>query len=189
MLGSKRHGFTFLEIIIVVAIMGILVTFIAPNFRNLLPGYSRKQFIAKLNGLMRVAWHDAVVTHKLHKILFDIEKRTVDIQIESGKQGDEYKFSSIKTPFLNSLYQWSDDNFEFKNFYIGNRDEITSAFKSTGKGKIWYFITPDGLSQPVTLNIVDIKDSGTSAQGVQFSLVLNPFSVQFKEYDVFQKPK
>lgn len=189
MLGNKRFGFTFLEILIVVAILGILATFIAPNFRNLLPGYSRGQFVAKLNGLMRVAWHNAVVTHKLSKIVFDLEKRTVTVQVESGKKDGEINFVPLKAPFLSSIYQWPDDNFEFKNFYIANRDEISSALKSSGKGKIWYFITPGGLSQPVILNLIDIRDVSSVPQGIQFSLVLNPFSAQFKEYDTFQKTK
>ena len=79
------------------------------------------------------------------------------------------------------------DNFEFKNFYIGKRDEIAMTLRGAQRGKLWFYITPEGLAQPVIINLIDTAEV-IEEKGLAFSLVLNPFLVQFKEYDTFQRP-
>lgn len=193
MFGVKnKPGFTFFELIIVLAIMAVMATFVVPNFKRLWPGYQKKQFTDYMNALMQITWHNAIVTHKLHKINFDIEKRKVWVEQQSGKEltaTGETPFSKMNSPYMKTIYEWPMDTFEFKNFFIGKRDEISLTLRGT-KGKIWFFVTPDGLAQPVILNILDLKEAPQGGQkGTEFSLVLNPFSVQFKEYDTFQKPE
>jgi len=46
---------------------------------------------------------------------------------------------------------------------------------------------PDGLSQDVIINFIDSQDPLPDGKMRQIGLVLNPFTVQFKEYDSFQK--
>jgi hypothetical protein len=162
-----------------------------PNLRMRQAGYERKQFIDHINALMQVAWQNSVVTRRLHKIIFDIGARTVTAQMQTDKKtptGD-IDFVSIGSRYLSSTYKWPENTFEFKNFYVNNRDELQLTLKEKDKGKIWFFIVPDGLAQPVIINILDVKQVPVGTQGVEFSLVLNPFSAQFKEYDTYQKPQ
>ena len=46
---------------------------------------------------------------------------------------------------------------------------------------------PDGMAQDVIINLVDTKDFLPDESARPVGLVLNPFSVQLKEYDTFQK--
>ena len=183
---GNKPGFTLIELIIVLAIIGILATIVVPNFRGRSPERRRKEFISRINALVQVAWQDAVATRKLHRVVFDLKKNNMSLETQTNKKaatGDPV-FESMRTRYLNTVYEWPADTFEFKNFYIGKRDEIQLTLKETGKGKIWFFITPEGLAQDVIMNIVDTKEQKL----IEFSLVLNPFSAQFKEYDTFQKP-
>lgn len=189
---NKRNtqAFSFLELVIVMAIVGILLSIAVPNLIGRKSKYERKQFIDHANALLQVAWQDTVVTHKLHKITFDISKRiiSVDVQTEKKTATGDFVYAPMSSRYLNATYNWPPDTFEIKNFYVNSRDEFNLTL-SDQKGKIWFFILPDGLVQPVIINMLDIKDAPIGQNGTEFSLVLNPFTAQFKEYDVFQKPE
>jgi hypothetical protein len=171
------------------AIVGILLSIAIPNLAPRRQGYQRKQFVDHLNALLQAAWQNALVTNKLHRVNFDITKRIVSVEEQTDKKNamGEPVFAPMGSRYLNSTYQWPENTFEVKNFFINNRDEFNLTLDSKGKGKIWFFIVPQGLAQPVIINLYDIK-STQSGKPLGFSLVLNPFLVQFKEYDEFQKP-
>lgn len=191
MFGLKKQGFTFIEIVVVLAIIAVLATAILPNFKRLWPGYQRKEFVDYMNSLMQITWHNAVITKKLHKVIFDLEKRKVWVEIQGDKKPNiigDAPFLPMKSPDIKTTYEWPPETFEFKNFYIAKRDEISLTLKGKG-GKIWFFVTPEGLTQPVILNIYDLKNAPQGQRGTEFSLVLNPFLVQFKLYENFQKPE
>ncbi len=178
-----KKGFTFLELIVVIAILGILATIIVPNFRPRNPEYQRKQFIDQFNSLLQIGWQNALATGKVQKIIFNKKNISLESETEKKSTSGESKFEPIKVRFLKTNLEVP-ENFEIKNLYVGAKDEMKSLIE--GKGKIWFYITPDGLAQNVILNIFEnISDSIK----YELSLVLNPFSVQFKEYDKFQKPK
>jgi hypothetical protein len=52
--------------------------------------------------------------------------------------------------------------------------------------RIFFYVIPEGLSQEVTINFIDKKDS-IDGRARMIGLVLNPFTVQFKVYDRFAK--
>lgn len=188
---NVSRGFTFIELVIVLAIIGVLATAIVPNFKRLWPGYQRKQFVDYMNSLMQVTWHNAIVTNRLHKINFDLEKREISVEIQGDKKPNfigDAPFLPMNSSYMKTKYQWEPETFEFKNFYIAKRDEISLTLRGKS-GKIWFFITPEGLAQPVILNIYDLKNAPPGQRGTEFSLVLNPFLVQFKAYENFQKPE
>jgi len=192
--GNKSQGFTFLELVVVIAIIGILAAIVAPNLRNRLPVYERNRFRTNINALLQIARQNAIATNKLHKIIFDLKKRTVSVEARTNKklEKDKYEFKSISSRYLNSVYEWPENEFKFESFFIGNRDELKTIWSEKNESKIWFFITIEGIAQPVIINALDIKDikdtKGPEKKGNGFSLVLNPFSAQFKEYDEFQKP-
>ncbi|MGE0206655.1 MAG: Tfp pilus assembly protein FimT/FimU [Candidatus Babeliales bacterium] len=182
-----KKGFTFLELMVVILILGIIATIAVPALQNRLPGYQRKQFIAEVDSLSRLAWQEALVQQKALRLLFTLDKRLMSVQIATGgfdKDGNP-TFAPVDIPYLKSSYQWP-DSIEIKQFFIGKKDFLTRPGIKTET--IWFYYAPEGLVQPVIINMLDTSNQDAQGKARQISLVMNPFTGQFKEYEEFQKP-
>lgn len=184
---NARRGFTLIEIMIAIAIIAMVMAVAIPNFRGRSPRYERESFIAQVNGIMQVAWQHTLATNALHRVTFDLKKRRVSI--DSAPPGAEQKkgdpeFTVLKSWHAPTSFSW-EKQFKVKQFLIQGFDEMTrSAHRQTQE--VYFFIMPDGITQQITINLLDTKDTiGNKPR--KFGLVLNPFSAQFDTYDTFQK--
>lgn len=186
MFGTSRRAFTLIELLVAIALIGLLATIVIPNLYRRVPQYERQQFIGNLNGLMRFTWQQAVVTHKLHRVQFDLEKREVRIAVERNELDSkgERAFESLKDAYMTTSLIWP-EHISIKNFYIEGSDEL-ARFSVRKAAEVWFYIVPEGLAQDVIINGVDSHDT-VDGKPRPFGLVLNPFSAQFKVYDTFQK--
>lgn len=187
MSGSYKQGFSLIEILIAVVIIGIMAAVVAPNFTSKKAGQERKAFIAKLNELMQLAWQNALTTNSLHKVVFDFKKKRVSIEQATGEkdsQGDQ-KFAPLKEAYLETTIEWP-DHLHIKNFFIEGFDEM-KRFSGRDTGETWFFVVPDGMTQAVTINLIDTNDLQNDGRSTKVSLVLNPFNAQFTSYDTFKK--
>jgi prepilin-type N-terminal cleavage/methylation domain-containing protein len=184
---NSKPGFGLLEVIIAIAILGLAMAVVIPNFRGRQPKYEREQFIARLNGLAQFARKSAIMTTKIHKVAFDFSKREAWIEAATGQKSKEgeAEFAPIKSSSTRARISWP-EQFSFKNFYIEGFDEM-SRFSGRATQEVWFFVMPEGLAQEVIANVVDTKDR-IDKKPRQIGLVLNPFNAQFKIYDAFQKP-
>lgn len=183
---SNKSGFTLLEILVAIALVAILATIVVPNLFQRKPYYERQQFIRSLNMLSSFAWQQAIITHKTHKITFDMPKRMASVQIETDKKNDkgDSVFAPMKGAYLKTSFTWP-KHLEIKNFYIEGFDEM-GRMVGGKTNEIWYYVVPNGTAQAVIINIIDTQDK-INNKPRQIGLVLNPYSAVFKEYDVFQK--
>lgn len=165
-------------------LMGLMATIVVPNLGRLRPGYQRQQFVTQMTALMRLSWQQALIKQKPHRLLFDLKKKLVKVEQEVD-DGDAQKFESILVPYLRAEYTW-DDTLSIKQFFIEKTDMLNRPGIKTEQ--IWFYVAPDGLVQPVIINMLDANDSDERGQPTQFSLVSNPFSAEFKEYEKFRKP-
>lgn len=182
-MSSKRHGFSFIELMIAIAVVGIMMTAIVPLLQQDM-GYERKQFIARLNSLVQLAWQQAIITHDVHRVLFDFKEHTAIIERNTTPSSTDKKltFEPIKDPY--ATMRWA-EHVVIRQFIIEGYDKLKrSASRATNSA--WFYIIPDGMTQQVTINGIDKHDLFNNRPR-QFGLVLNPFMAQFKEYDTFQK--
>jgi prepilin-type N-terminal cleavage/methylation domain-containing protein len=172
----NRSGFTLIELIFVIVIIGILSMVTLPALR-LIGGDKRAEFVNQLSHLVQITWQNAVVTGKVHRIVFDSANREIRAEmrelIKSSDTSDKNKSSeyiSAAGVYFKTSIKWNLDLFAIKDFYITNTKPETS-------NNLNFLIFPEGVTQPVIINF---------ASDEPLSLVLNPFSAQFKTYDTYQ---
>lgn len=145
------------------------------------PGQEREYFVMLLNELARQAWQQTMITHKLHRILFDFKQRLVRVEVQAydtKKDQEDFKQSPIALVRIPAHLQ-------VQEFFIEGIDEIRHGNRATTQ--TWIFLVPDGLTQEVVINIVDTKDI-VQGKKRRIGLVLNPFNAQFTTHGTFQKP-
>jgi prepilin-type N-terminal cleavage/methylation domain-containing protein len=184
---NKKYGFSLLEILIVVALIGVLGAAVMPNLKRSTPRYEREEFIARFNALAQLAWQQALITNKAQQISVDVEKKVIFLLSATGDI-DRAGEPVFKAPMglVRDTSLPIPDQIVFKHVFVEGFDMMG---KFTGKktAEIWFYVVPEGMAQDVIVNFVDTKDTKNDAPR-PVGLVLNPFNAQFRIYDAFQKP-
>ena len=173
------HGFTFIELIVAIALIAAMATIVVPNLWRQTPDQEREAFVAKLNAFTGLVWYNALVTGKLHKILIDLNagKLFAEVQTDQITAQGEIKFAPMELDYQASELVL-EPRFRLREIYINGRNTMDGS-----NDKFWFYISSDGLAQPVTLNFADQQVVPSSENSNIYSLVLNPFSAQFKLSD------
>lgn len=184
-LKKNRAGFSLLELLIVIAIAGVMGAAFISLLSSMQPGYARKQFVSKVNALVQFGWQQAVITRKVHRVLFDIKNRKASLEIESEKSTQsKVVFEPLKKSFMSTSMTWS-DSIIIKQLLIEGFDEM-KRFAGGKTETVWFYIVPDGMVQAVTINFLD-KEQLIDGKPKPVGLVLNPFTAQFRVYHAFVK--
>jgi type II secretory pathway pseudopilin PulG len=184
----NNAGFMLMELLIAMAIIALITAVGLPSIRKSLPRYERQTFIARLNALTQLGWQKTIALHKMSRISFNLAQKKVTLAIatdEIDRETKEPKFKPLKSSYLSHSFTIP-DSIKIRQLFVEGFDEMK---RSTG-GKTeetWFYIIPNGLTQQVTINCVDVKDR-IQNKPREIGLVLNPFNAQFKIYDTFQAP-
>lgn len=180
MRGKIKSGFSIVELLLVVAIIGVAGSSFYLLMRKPLPRRVRLEILGNLNALMSTAWRRAVMTQKTYSVSFDIKHHVVSVHAEYKKDSKQKKDLS---PAVTTM-AWP-PHLQIKEFFVEGTNEMHDAGEVTTR--VWFYLIPDGLAQQVTINMLDANDmQGSRKKSVSF--VLNPFNAQFKMYDEFKKP-
>lgn len=184
---NNKSGFSLLELLVAIAIIGLLSAVIVPNLQRTTPRYEREAFIARFNSLVQYGWLNALLTHKVQRITVDIGKKNISL-VESTDERDrsgELIFKPIPDAVEDTEIAIP-DQIQIKQFFIEGFD-MMAKFARSKTAKTWFYIVPEGMAQNVVVNFLDTQDLRDD-QPRQVALVLNPFTALFKTYDTFQKP-
>ncbi len=182
---SRRKGFTIIELLIVIAIIGIIMSVAGVNVFGRSALAQRKAFVASLNKLLATGWDAAIKSRTIHIVRFDAKERFVRLEsvVSFDSQGKP-KTKPVTGQYADAVMDIP-EQFEIKNFVINGTDAVAEWHGNLKD--VYFYIMPDGMSQEVTINMLDTSGVQDNKPPHPMGLVLNPFSVQFDVYDALQK--
>lgn len=77
----KDKGFSLIELIIVLVIVGLSITLVTPSLSRFSKAVELKAATKKISGILRYYRSEAIQQGKVHQILFDSNLREVRIQL------------------------------------------------------------------------------------------------------------
>ncbi len=186
---ATRQGVSLLELVVVLAIIGLIVATTVPNFTKRRPSYLEKAFVTELNASMAQAWQQGLVTQKIQKIVFDAHNKKVFLEqeVSSTADSDEMTFQKVALPYVSTSVSIP-ETLEIRQFFVQGVDEFAGGASQRTTETVWFFVMPGGMAQEVVINMYARQDGVVGSDDKEISLVLNPFTAQFKTYDVFQSP-
>jgi len=90
---KSRKGFTLIEVILVLAILGLFSIFIVPNFKKTLAKYKLEVAAQELAQNIRITQQKSITEGVSHKIVLDLNKKD-NYQMLSGRRGKLIKLPS-----------------------------------------------------------------------------------------------
>lgn len=179
---GKNNGFSLLELLVVMFLIGIMTTFALQVYKNVRPAYKQEQFVDNVRTLLAIAWQGALTTGKIHRLYFDLTKRVMLVEKQTNEPYEEKEvFAPVARAFDQAQFKWP-SAIVFKQFYIqGVESMYVPGIKTNA---IWFYIMPDGMVQEIIMNIEETVDDSK----LPLSIVINPFTAQLSTYDTFQKP-
>jgi len=181
-----RTGFSLIELIIVIALIGVMTMIVTPLLRTEDLAQERANFVNQLNSFVIGAQYNALVSGKINRVVFDFKKSQVYIELQIGQvdaQGQD-QYEAVNVDFNENIFSWNSAHFKIKDFFVNQKNELLDG----NSDQAWYYLMPDGNAQNVIINFYDLKDSEKYHESAEYSMVLNPFAAQFKLYELFQQP-
>lgn len=179
---GKNSGFSLLEILVVMFLIGLMTTFGIKMLQSVRPRYKQEQFVDHMRTLLSIAWQRALSTGKLHRVYFELEKRVMMVEMQTNEVHEEKElFAPVTRAYDETQFSWP-KTITFKEFFIQGTDRLHKSGSRTTA--IWFYVVPDGMVQEVIMNIEEMVGESR----VPLSLVVNPFNAQLTTYDTFQKP-
>ncbi|MBV8661236.1 MAG: type II secretion system protein [Candidatus Dependentiae bacterium] len=184
---TAQLGFSFLELMIIFALLTLLGAFVVPNLFRTKQGAERKEFLTSFETLLKDATLRSIVENKMHQIYIDIAHELIQtriydstsIEVNKHKQFvalEKNKEYLVEIPFLK--------RFKINNFFINGVDEVVPG---AAMQDVVFYVMPDGTSQAVIANLID-QDEEAILPDVNFSFVINPFYARISVYETFQTP-
>lgn len=82
----RNKGFALIELIIVLVLIGLAISLVAPSFSRVAKNVELKAAAKKTSGILRYYRSEAVHRGKVHQVLFDSGLREVRIQAIDGEE-------------------------------------------------------------------------------------------------------
>ncbi|MBP9764913.1 type II secretion system protein [Candidatus Babeliales bacterium] len=178
---NKTSGISFIEILVLLLMISIFMSFAVPRFITNKPRKAQKELFTEFATLVTETMQQAVITKTVHQVVWSFNEHKIFVK-KHVKNSDEKnpgkQFEPVPTSLFTSTIQVP-ERMNVRNFIVQGKDEFASGSLQDA----WFYIMPDGNSQPVTINIIDELED----KAPQFSITVNPFYSQATFHDTFQK--
>jgi len=170
-----RRGFTLIEVMVVVVVIGILATMVLPRLTRKSPSAKWENVLDDLNNLVYFARQESISDHKTYRLHFIVDKdgiATVQIEIEDvdPEKPGATVFPRIKPMFFKPTYTFPKE-IELKAVYHNREEELEA-----NKNNAYCYIIGNGLVQQTILHL--IKTERDKVDRVSFKM--EPFLGKFE---------
>jgi type II secretory pathway pseudopilin PulG len=163
MISIRRKGYTFIELTVVIFLIGLTLVLTVPRFRYAMLTDELKANVRKMVGKIRELRTEAIREQKTYKLCFDLESNR--FWIESTDMTDEERALAYE-----------------KAFWLPGGVRILDVwFKARGKkveGKAEIYLTKKGYIEPSAIHL-------GAEDGREFTIVLRPFLGKVKVFDKY----
>jgi prepilin-type N-terminal cleavage/methylation domain-containing protein len=181
---NASKAFTFIEMMVVIMLIGILASIMIPRFATREPKADWSTVIDELNNLVFFARQEAIANQHVYRLtLTNIPGRPINVIVQEEKINPE-KPGRIYVPTF-SYYFKPDytlhESISLKAFFNG-REKILSE---GDKGQAYCYVIPEGLVQETTIQLV--RRDANGEHGVTLSMM--PFYGTFTLQEGFKRPE
>lgn len=151
-----RAGFTLLELVLVLLVIGVVTALVFPKFRNLGGGdvkVEARTLIGRIQGL----YNEATFTRRTHRLVYDLDAQRYWGEVKEGR-GDAY--TPVDPAFMSPVTLPSGVSLE---------DVVTERAGKRQEGKAYTYFLPLGRAEFTTIHL-EAKD------GPQLTLRVNPLT-------------
>lgn len=182
-----KKGMTLLEVAIGLALLALAGSIVAPSFLRQIARYERNKCLSDLDAIAAQAWLHTLQTGLLHRIKFNLAAGAIVVEQQKYSSEGELVYEKVPLYFSNKDFILPKD-YNIENFYIDGIDECAQHGAGRTMEDVWFYLYPQGYTQAVIINMLNMRAANKGTSGEEIGLVLNPFRMQFEVYDAFQKP-
>lgn len=183
-MSKARAGFTFIEMMVVMILIGVIATIVIPRFAHRTPGAEWPTILNELNNLVTFAQQEAMANQKIYRLTFSKNQQPhCSIIVEEENIDPENPNKKIYTPASSYAIEPHYDFHEsigLKALYNGKQKTLIEDEKGTAH----CYLIPDGLAQEITLYL--FHKNQPEEKGV--TLTLQPFAGLFTLEEGYIKP-
>ena len=154
---SSSPGFSLIEIMVVIALLGLLLSMVMPRLSRRAPASEWKAIHSEFNNLAQVARQESIAEQTVFRLNFSRGKApapdTVTVERLSKMSPDgKQEFTQASSPYLPTKYELP-EGIHFRAVYQGKQDTLQE------RGQAFCYVIPDGLVQDVYVQLTRMESS------------------------------
>lgn len=169
----RSRGFTLIELIVVVVILGVLVTTIVTNLDFLTPKHRLRAAARKLASILELLRYRAASDGLPYKMIYDL--RNSEYWVKTPEKIEDKGETKVKIESQKVFWTSLDEEIKIK-------DVTTCDGSIVEGGKVTVYISPTGTATRHIVHLINEKN-------MQISITLNPFTGDARTAEGYEKLK
>lgn len=151
-MASRSSGFTLLEMLVVITLIGFLATMVLPRLIRRPPSVEWPHILNDLNNLVFFARQEAISNYNVYRLRFKslgkgLDFVVVEIEKKHPEKADQKIYERVFSPYFSTRYELS-EHVSINAVYLGKEDLM-----SVHNGEGYCYVISDGLVQDVYVHL------------------------------------